>query len=167
MARRKKRQHEDVSANMTPMIDMTFQLIIFFILVGQMANDALARLELHKPFISQAVKAEEVDNPYKVIINVVAHDKTEVEADPLLEHRARCYIIRGKEFDIHDNRGLVEVIKEGLERTPEELKDKFYVELRADKRVRWYDVKPAVAAARDAKIPTLNISAEAELGEVQ
>ena len=35
-----------VDFNMTPMIDVTFQLILFFILVGQVASDALAQMPI-------------------------------------------------------------------------------------------------------------------------
>ena len=60
MALKKFRSCSDVGFNMTPMIDCTFQLIIFFILVGQVANDAYAKnVKLVRPLNSQAIPASE------------------------------------------------------------------------------------------------------------
>lgn len=39
-ARRKRRKHEQAEMDMTPMIDVTFQLLIFFMLTNQLANPA-------------------------------------------------------------------------------------------------------------------------------
>ena len=62
-------QSGDVSFNMTPMIDCVFQLIIFFILAGQVASQSLARVDLYKPWKSQAQKWNEKD-PNRVIVNI-------------------------------------------------------------------------------------------------
>ena len=46
-------QPVQVEFNMTPMIDVTFQLILFFILVGQVASDALARMLVPEPWTAR------------------------------------------------------------------------------------------------------------------
>lgn len=60
--------------NLTPMIDCTFQLIIFFIITAQMAS-AKAKLVLTKPYKSQAVMPEKggPDTPTSVFKSIQIH----------------------------------------------------------------------------------------------
>ena len=53
------RGHAVIGINLTPMIDCTFQLIIFFILSTQLANRDLEKILLHRPVESQAHSDEE------------------------------------------------------------------------------------------------------------
>lgn len=64
-----------VQVDMTPMIDMVFQLIIFFMLVNRMVQDERAQLEL--PLAEQA-KEEKLGDTKRMIINVHKDGKVEV-----------------------------------------------------------------------------------------
>jgi biopolymer transport protein ExbD len=66
-ARRRRREAEDVSMNMTPMIDIVFQLVIFFMVVTDMSQQQLESVILPK-----AEMAKEDNPPPKdrVIVNV-------------------------------------------------------------------------------------------------
>ena len=71
MARRRRRSGEEIETdrlNMTPMIDVTFQLIIFFMLVMDMSKAQLELLAL--PTASKAVK-EKFEDTTLLVINVM------------------------------------------------------------------------------------------------
>lgn len=62
-----------VSANLTPMIDVTFLLIIFFILVTQITNVQVAEeIELVQPENSVSVVPDELQ---RIIVNVIPADQ--------------------------------------------------------------------------------------------
>lgn len=75
----------DGSVDMTPMIDVTFQLIIFFMCVTDMANNTKERLML-----PMAVRAEvDVIEPKRLVVNIKRDGDVviagEVCTDPRLE----------------------------------------------------------------------------------
>jgi len=53
---------------MTPMIDVTFQLLIFFMLVTDMASAQIENLKV--PYASKAIK-ERYDDPQLLVLNVM------------------------------------------------------------------------------------------------
>jgi biopolymer transport protein ExbD len=69
MARKRVQEvDEPISFNMTPMIDIVFQLIIFFLLVNDMARAQLEELTL--PKASKAIK-EKLEDPQTMVLNVL------------------------------------------------------------------------------------------------
>jgi biopolymer transport protein ExbD len=69
MARRKRPQEvEFEGANMTPMIDVVFQLIIFFMLVTDMAKQQLEPVVL--PYASKAIK-EKIEDTTILVLNIM------------------------------------------------------------------------------------------------
>ena len=91
--RRRRKKPPTLSMNMTPMIDIVFQLIIFFMLVSEFQNMELEQITL--PF---ALRATEVVGPdERLVINVTARGETTVLRRPytpqqlsgLLANRAR------------------------------------------------------------------------------
>ena len=137
-----------IDFNMTPMIDVTFQLILFFILVGQVASDALAKMELAKPEKSQAIKTELTSTGTKVIINIVskaaAQDK---EVKPFLAGQVDRYVVGGKRFGVGDEDAIVRVLERELAKLPETTRSEFFVEVRADRRVFFAGVEPIIETA--------------------
>lgn len=73
---RKKRPVEDVSVDITPMIDMTFQLLIFFMVTSTMQGNPPA--EIPKSLSGGSIEMAKVIN---VIIRAPVNDKT----DPVVE----------------------------------------------------------------------------------
>lgn len=65
MARKVSEPDNPESMNMTPMIDVTFQLIIFFMLVSDMTQQQIERLEL--PSATKAVKEKYADEKMLVL----------------------------------------------------------------------------------------------------
>ncbi len=69
MARRRLSQEAGwEGSNLTPMIDVTFQLIIFFMLVTDMASAQIENLKV--PSASKAIK-EKYDDPQLLVLNVM------------------------------------------------------------------------------------------------
>jgi len=155
-ARRRREAVGQVSCNMTPMIDCTFQLIIFFILASQMASESLAKLLLADPANSQAVPTAQVDEPNKAIVNVVSLAGETAEAGDAFSGRADRYQIGSMKIAIQD----VDLLAEVLTRLKAvNSSDDFTVEVRADRRVDYRDVQPVMLAAAKAGIPKMNITA--------
>ena len=127
----------DIEFNMTPMIDVTFQLILFFILAGQIASTALARMELSKPDTSQALKPEQGDVANKVIINVISKAAVDAKVDPFLAGKVDWYQIGQIKVDVGDEARLIRIIEDARARLPQEMQKDFFVEIRADRRVHF------------------------------
>jgi biopolymer transport protein ExbD len=137
-----------VEFNMTPMIDCTFQLIIFFILSATVLSDALADLELHRPFESQASDNKDLNKlPNRIIVNVISDAKDKDDKDSLESSVARAYMVNGKTIEIGNRETLVEAIKDGATKAKTNGFKDFYVEVRADHRVSFGAVQGVLKAA--------------------
>jgi len=144
-----------VSFNMTPLIDCTFQLIIFFILASRMASDSLVAMPLPRPHESQAIPSEQIENPDKVIVNVLSAEDEGV-APGGLSGKARRYQVGNMKISVEN--------VEALRRTLVNLKrssgsEDFCMEVRADRRVNFSEVYPVMLAAARAGIVNMNITA--------
>jgi biopolymer transport protein ExbD len=162
---------------MTPMIDCTFQLIIFFILVGQVASDAYAQnIKLIRPVDSQAISKAVAQFPNKVTVNVVSVAAGEQNADSVRASEAGFYKINHNKFTVGEWDQMVNVIKKlkadydkqvgagrasspGASGKEGEDERQFFLEIRADQRVKWKDVAPVIRAGVQAGISKLNITA--------
>jgi len=150
-----------IAINMTPLIDCTFLLIIFFILTSQFASESLARLKLPQPLRSQALPAERMEPP-GVIVNVVGAEGQEDRTDAALSGEQGVYKIEGRSIDLHDLVGLKEVLQRRRQAAGE---GPFSVEIRADRRVRFGYVWPVMAAAAEVGIEKMRITALIEAGD--
>ncbi|MDP6546091.1 MAG: biopolymer transporter ExbD [Phycisphaerae bacterium] len=149
----KKNSSGSVEFNMTPMIDCTFQLIIFFILSATVLSDALADLELHRPYRSQASDDKELNKlPNRIIVNVLSEETDKKELDSGLSATAKEYMINGKSIRINDMDGLIERIRQGAIKAQDEHYKEFFVEVRADHRVSFRAVQGVLKAAASASI---------------
>ncbi len=156
MAKQRDNEPEDLSINMTPMIDCVFQLIIFFILAGQAASQSLARVELYEPIQSQALKWDE-EYANRVIVNVPSMIEDPNNTGPM-STQARAYMIQGREYEVGDTEALVELFEQ-LYAPHKEQGDEYFVEIRADYRVQYDQVSPILYAAAVAEIRKMNITA--------
>ncbi len=159
---KQQRPAGDVQFNVTPMIDCTFLLIIFFILTSQMASRSLAKLELHRPHKSQAIPSEQIETPNHVIVNVLSANSDTEDTNPVLSGRAERYEIDGTGFDVWDVEALSDVLRS--RKIASGSKD-FYVEIRADRRVDFSQVEPVMLAAAEAQIEKMYITALIAGGE--
>jgi biopolymer transport protein ExbD len=152
----------EVSINLTPLIDCTFLLIVFFILSTHFSK--LPQLLLHKPVDSQAQhKPEEANAPNRAIVSVIS-------AEPPADDPAQWDIGRARaveHYEVFTRRipaGRVDRLEEELRSRKAEAEEmgfeKFFVEIRADWRVGYMHVEPVMQAAADAGIGNINITAE-------
>ena len=160
-----------VEFNMTPMIDITFQLILFFILVGQVASDALAKMMVPKPWNSQALAPEHVGGtkPNRMIINVVSASKEDEDLGSRKDPDSRkidFYQVDSMRVG-KGPKGLSKLeslIVARLKKLPPDMKKDFYVEVRADKRLPFAAVYPVLEIAGRKGVPLMNITAIRKLG---
>lgn len=162
MAKRRKVGGSPGEVNMTPMIDCTFQLIIFFILTAQMASEQ-AKVLVPAPNISQALSEKDVTiTPARVTVNVVSKmgDKEE-NRDSITAARVECYQVGGEKIPPEDTARLVEILTERkVSATNQGIKEKdFYVEIRGDKDIAFGGIEPVLLAAAEAKIKKMSITA--------
>ncbi|XOV75918.1 MAG: ExbD/TolR family protein [Phycisphaerales bacterium] len=128
-----------VNANMTPMIDVVFLLIIFFMLVSQIQRARLVDLTL--PEIADA----KTDEPREsvVVINVVPQDR---EGAP--------YRLGTLDFD-NDRAGLDGLVRQLVrerERDPQSI-----VIVRADRTETYERVHPVLQAVSDAGLTRVQL----------
>jgi biopolymer transport protein ExbD len=136
--RRGSRQSGPIQFNMTPMIDVTFLLIIFFMLASQFVSAEHADLKLPDPENSQA---REVKVPQKVTINV----QISPEGDPrILVGPIPC--------------ANLDELFARLQRQKAESGD-LQVVLRADRRVKYAFVRDVMRTVADSGIELMNLAA--------
>ena len=172
----KKRQKVgagQIDINLTPMIDCTFQLIIFFILTAQMAAQEIAPVAVPEPYESMAFnevegggKMNQMSN--KVTVNIVGPYGDELKDRKAVNSGdALFYQIGDRKIDIGDTEQLTSVMKLHLDRfkQTEQKKGKkpknkdFFVEIRGDQDVDYASVAPVMQAAGDAGISKMNLTA--------
>lgn len=139
MSRIHRRGFAAVEASLTPLIDMSFLLIVFFALVSQINRVDAAKLDLPRPSPSSASRPG--DEP-RAVINALADEEGELAS----------YRIAGRDFDATaDGRGaLGEAITQILREQPAT-----ELALRADRRLPWRSIAPILeAASRSASVAT-------------
>ncbi len=156
-----KRGRSNVTFNMTPMIDVTFQLIIFFMLTTQMASKDWVRLNLPDP-------ANSVARDYKVakaVVNVIPFSSERIKQDPSLAGLAQEYRLGVHSFPKGNIDRLVrELTQTRRERKAQESGGKgelFVVELRADRGIHYAEIEPVLQALQQARLGNMYITAKA------
>ena len=149
----------DVGFNMTPLVDCTFQLMIFFLLTSQMASEALAPMELPVPYESQALPSEKMKVRNRVIVNVLSAHPAQATPDRAVKGQASEYRIGMTRININDADRLVPILKSRKADAMAAGAKDFFVEIRADHRVNYGEVEPVISAAVEAEIPKMNITA--------
>jgi len=146
-----KRFHsEELDMNLTPMIDVVFQLIIFFLVVSEIASyDRIEGLTL--PMATAATKEERL--PDRLVISVVGGGTMDKQGRVLYEKDT--IIIGGKTRSLKQTEGYLRVEKkyrrvEGDTKQP--------VLIQADRRVAWATVQDIIEAASNLKFWRLSFS---------
>jgi len=146
MKLRKTRRDFGTSSDMTPMIDIIFQLIIFFMVVSQFTNVAVETLTL--PDAKEGEEAEE-GNGDRVIVNVhedghiSVFGKTQTPEDLQAELEKRV-----EEFNK----------QQGVPLDAKDIGSKLSVIVRADKKVPWAAAAAALGAIQKAQIGRVRIA---------
>lgn len=129
--------------NLTSMLDVIFQLIIFFLLVSNMSSAELPKLDPPAPMQSQAQDSGERS---RVIINLI----------PAQNKAGGIKSVRvGQEDILPGNFGrLTQMLQAEQAENPE-----IQVDLRADLSVNYKEVQPVMTAITSAGISRINLVA--------
>ena len=157
----KKRQGgESISFNMTPMIDCTFLLILFFLLTTQTASKDFVQLTVPKPDLPIAEPFENDGRTLLLKVTVAPYTDREIEEVKTRRGQAKFFMFRGKKFDPEEIGKLVSRLKwckhaegEGLETV---------VEIRADRHVHYGHVQKALEIVREAEIGKMHLTVKPE-----
>jgi len=152
---------------LAPLIDCTFLLIIFFLLTAQLAGRELPELALATPDESSpAVLPAEAEERNHVTVNVLTqYDGAAEGRDPELSGLANRYEV-GVDVVEAGRPDAIAVLTELLASRWEQADRRgitdFWVEIRADRDIRYGDVEPVMNAASDAGIEMMSLTAKIE-----
>ncbi|MCP4710823.1 MAG: biopolymer transporter ExbD [Planctomycetes bacterium] len=160
------RRHPAVQFNLTPLIDVVFILITFFMLICRSIGRENYKLELPDDCATAVVSEESGQNAITVS---VFESATLNEPDPLV-----LYAIRDQQYDLQSDRfdndpyQLVQSMSEQLAREVQ-LKGDSLVYLRADKNMTYHQVQNALLALAQAEIKTVHLAAyrTAQAGDIE
>ena len=119
---------------MTPLIDMAFLLIVFFVLVSQVTGAVFVEMALPKPSSSAAKRPGDAD---RIVLNVI----------PAKDGGAAAYRVGKREFtpDAAGLQHLVATMAQAMKANPG-----IEVNVRADRSTAYSWVRPAMDAVADA-----------------
>ncbi|MDX1682272.1 MAG: biopolymer transporter ExbD [Phycisphaeraceae bacterium] len=144
--------------NMTPLIDVTFQLIIFFMIVSNIVSEQTVEMVVPELEDSQAYQLGDQD---KVVVNVEPppFDRKDRRADGSNDHlqadgQAAGIWVGIKQYAPNETDKVTAQLKAARERNPE-----VQVLLRADSALYYREVQQVMAAIAAAQIKTVNLVA--------
>ncbi len=154
---------------LTPLIDCTFLLIIFFLLTAQLAGRELPELALASPRepSPSILPAEDKQRNYVTVNVITRYDGAVRNRDPGLSGMASRYQV-GVDVVEAGRPDAMAVLTELLGSRKSQADSRgvtdFRVEIRADRDVRYGDVEPVMRAASDAGIEMMSLTAKIENG---
>ena len=152
---RNRHQNAEIEANLTPMIDVSFLLIVFFALVSGIANREQASMSLSRVPEGAAARP---DDDARWVLNVL----------PAADGASAGYALNGATYaaDADGAARIAEALAEGYRTNP-----RLEVNLRADRTTHYRFVEPAMRAATTAArlagggaLPRLNLVVEETRG---
>ncbi|MEM1444562.1 MAG: biopolymer transporter ExbD [Planctomycetota bacterium] len=141
--------------NMTPLIDVTFLLIVFFMLVSNIV--ASESVPMVVPDLADP-KTRELGEVEKVVVNIApATFSGDARLQSPLDHPGMAQFVQvgaGDRFSMGNLPGLTEALKREVEARPE-----VEVLLRADAALYYNQVQPVMDAITDAGVGVVNLVA--------
>ncbi|MFP4355130.1 MAG: ExbD/TolR family protein [Phycisphaerae bacterium] len=167
MARGKKNSTlgAGVEINMTPMIDCTFLLIVFFILTSQIIKAELVDMVVPDVTRAQVPSEQKPEDDNAIIIQAVskaaAGDRTDSTAAEDL-HRERGYRVGTQDFEPGDYTGIEQAIQLAMEEARAAGFKTFKVIVRADARLKYQYVYRLMerASVAGGKVPGIEMKME-------
>jgi len=139
--------------DMTPMIDVVFNLVIFFMLVTDINQKDLAELTL--PVARMAAEDKGNDPDDRLIINVDRNGQLLVRGRATSLEELGTILERAK--DSYEKR-MAAVGKSGIDLINGQKASKLYVLLRADKNTPWQHVQYIMTVMAEAKLYKLQFA---------
>ncbi|MBI5723520.1 MAG: biopolymer transporter ExbD [Planctomycetes bacterium] len=160
MKKKKRGSPGEVGFNYTPLIDVTFNIIIFFILTTEIAEANLAQVT--PPYPADSVAHGRVAGENHCTVNIVVKNPDSKDTEGAGE--AKEYQIDGEPIPLGDVERLSQEFKSrqaNWQRPAGASKDaEFYIEVRGDERVRYDAVAPVLLAAAKAQIKKMTLTAK-------
>ena len=141
-----KRGPKTPEMNMTPLIDVTFQLIIFFMLVNNIVSEQT--VDLLPPQLDDSRTRQIEEGESQLLINVApaTYNLADRKEKPLVhDGKAQFVLIGFDRFDVGDMAGMAESIKNELVKNPS-----VKIIIRADSAIYYDDVQLVLAAVAQA-----------------
>ncbi len=143
--------------NLTPLIDVVFLLIIFFMLVSNLVSEETVEMIVPKAEPSQTVEIE----TDRIVVSVKldgAWQRSDRTEDALSGPGRAAFVRVGSiaTFEnLNDLTGVTELLQAELEANPQA-----EVAFRADAGLRYDQVRPVLAAITAAGVPTVHLVGE-------
>lgn len=142
--------------NMTPLIDVVFQLIIFFMLVNDIVGQEAVQMIV--PQLTNARTREMGEMDSRVVVNIAPEPYLpgDRKGDSVLNTGGRAVnvVIGLEEFDISNLAGMTAFLQDYKAKSPDG-----QVLLRADAAIRYDQVQPVMMAITAAGISKINLVA--------
>jgi len=150
---------KDATFDLTPMIDATFLLIIFFMCVTEMAKQEYEALTLPKAV--KAIKDEKAPKSRQVI-NITYYPPSAGLGDAVRSD----IVIRGKKYNEQDKlvKYLTDKVKEFDKEKDEKGLSTVQVKIRADGRAEYQKVQQVMVACMKAGVSRVSIGTEPKHG---
>ncbi|MEL7087951.1 MAG: biopolymer transporter ExbD [Planctomycetota bacterium] len=145
------------SMNITPLIDVVFLLIIFFMLVNNIVSEESEPMKLAE---LEDPRTREIGEIERVVVNVVPEPFSEAGRDEFpLNHPGRPAYVKvgtgaGSRFETGDLKGITEALRSARADSAQ-----IEVLLRVDGAIYYDNVQPIMAAVTAAGIETVNLVA--------
>lgn len=159
MAKKPSKLRGVAELNLTSMLDVIFQLIIFFLLITNFSSAELPELLVPEPVKPRTIP---MGDEKKVVINVIPNFDgmtKEERKNPDLNLDAKYVRVGQATIEPQDYKKLTELIEKEVEQNPE-----IHVNLRADARIKFAQVQPVMQAITAAKIVRVNLVAHLDHG---
>jgi biopolymer transport protein ExbD len=161
MARNVQGSSEELELNMTPMIDVVFNLIIFFMIVTDMTQKDIEQLKL--PDSKASVEDKDDEDEVRMILNVIKDIEDDVKAGVRVEdalaawpnHRKVLIKYKAKPYSLKALKTKLYEIAE-TRRNPEDPSganpSEVYVLIRCDRDIPWKEVQWVMQACADPRV---------------
>jgi len=160
MSKVHKRGAKTPEMNMTPLIDVTFQLILFFMVVSNIVSEQA--VEMLVPDLEDP-KTRELGEVDKVVVNIApVAPPSQRRESPLAGSGLVAFVqVGNKKFPPSDVDSITNALKAAVETGPkgDDGKSELEVLLRADGVLYYEEVQPIMAAITSAGIGTINLVA--------
>jgi len=156
--------------NMTPLIDVTFLLMVFFILAGSFASLDAVRLAVPKLYDTAVLDELKLAN--KAVINIPPHSLEQVKEDGKLQGKAASWQLSTARIRPGDTTRLVSELRaaradfaDRKAKDPGLADTEFQVEVRADRGVYYSEVTPVLSAITQAGFARVHYVAYTSMDE--
>jgi biopolymer transport protein ExbD len=143
---------EELELNLTPMIDVVFNLVVFFMIVIDMSQKELEVLTL--PFSAKAIPDKGKEDELRVIVNLeIDAPLKDQDLYPEINDGRVKIKIKGREYDLTSlKKEMFDHAERKRDLTDPNEPSEIYVLIRCDKRIRWREVQWIMQACADPAV---------------